>query len=90
MGLYFIRSHGSNCMTNTSKDDNSVSASQQAVATTFSELKLPEPLLKATDELGFSNCTEIQGLSLPAISNGHDIAAQAQTGTGKTLSLIHI
>ncbi len=88
MGLYFIRSHGSNCMTNTSKDDNSVSASQQAVATTFSELKLPEPLLKATDELGFSNCTEIQGLSLPAISNGHDIAAQAQTGTGKTAAFL--
>lgn len=75
-------------MTNTPKDDNSLSASPQAVATTFSELKLPEPLLKATDELGFSNCTEIQGLSLPAISNGHDIAAQAQTGTGKTAAFL--
>lgn len=75
-------------MTNTTKDESSLSASQKAVATTFAELQLPEPLLKATDELGFSNCTEIQGLSLPAISNGNDIAAQAQTGTGKTAAFL--
>lgn len=54
----------------------------------FSELDLPEALLKATDELGFSQCTEIQGLSLPIIASGQDIAAQAQTGTGKTAAFI--
>lgn len=54
----------------------------------FSELNLPAPLLKATDELGFEHCTEIQGLSLPIISDGHDIAAQAQTGTGKTAAFL--
>jgi ATP-dependent RNA helicase RhlB len=54
----------------------------------FKELNLPEALLKATDELGFENCTEIQGLSLPIIASGNDIAAQAQTGTGKTAAFL--
>jgi len=54
----------------------------------FSELNLPAQLLKATDELGFEQCTEIQGLSLPIIADGHDIAAQAQTGTGKTAAFL--
>jgi len=54
----------------------------------FSELHLPEPLLKATNELGFDQCTEIQGLSLPIIADGHDVAAQAQTGTGKTAAFL--
>lgn len=54
----------------------------------FRELNLPESLLQATDELGFDNCTEIQGLSLPVIAAGKDIAAQAQTGTGKTAAFL--
>lgn len=55
---------------------------------TFRELGLPDALLQATDELGFEHCTEIQGLSLPVISQGTDIAAQAQTGTGKTAAFL--
>ncbi|NND90853.1 MAG: DEAD/DEAH box helicase [Granulosicoccus sp.] len=55
---------------------------------TFHELELPEALLRATDELGFDACTEIQGLTLPVIAAGHDIAAQAQTGTGKTAAFL--
>lgn len=54
----------------------------------FRDLNLPEPLLKATDDLGFTNCTEIQGLSLPVIAQGRDVAAQAQTGTGKTAAFL--
>lgn len=54
----------------------------------FQELDLPEALLRATDSLGFDTCTEIQGLTLPAIAQGKDIAAQAQTGTGKTAAFL--
>lgn len=54
----------------------------------FSELNLPEPLLRATHQLGFDRCTEIQALSLPIIDDGQDIAAQAQTGTGKTAAFL--
>ena len=58
------------------------------VTPAFSQLSLPEPLLRAIDELGFDQCTEIQGLALPAIADGNDIAAQAQTGTGKTAAFL--
>ena len=58
------------------------------VTPAFSQLSLPEPLLRAIDELGFNQCTEIQGLALPAIADGNDIAAQAQTGTGKTAAFL--
>jgi ATP-dependent RNA helicase RhlB len=55
---------------------------------TFRALNLPEVLLRATDELGFETCTEIQALTLPVIERGQDVAAQAQTGTGKTAAFI--
>lgn len=55
---------------------------------TFRNLNLPEVLLRATEELGFETCTEIQALTLPVIERGQDVAAQAQTGTGKTAAFI--
>jgi len=54
----------------------------------FRQMSLPDPLMQAINELGFEHCTEIQGLALPAIAEGHDIAAQAQTGTGKTAAFL--
>jgi len=52
--------------------------------TTFDSLNLPEPLLKAVRDLGFVSMTAIQAQALPALLLGHDVAGQAQTGTGKT------
>jgi len=68
--------------------DNSTSAVPALTTPVFKDLALPDALLQATDELGFSNCTEIQGLTLPVIAEGRDIAAQAQTGTGKTAAFL--
>jgi ATP-dependent RNA helicase RhlB len=62
--------------------------SEPDASVAFKTLGLPESLLKATDELGFSHCTEIQALTLPTITAGHDVAAQAQTGTGKTAAFL--
>lgn len=45
-------------------------------------------LLTALDEIGFKNCTPIQAECLPLILDGHDIAGQAQTGTGKTAAFL--
>ncbi|MDO6461206.1 DEAD/DEAH box helicase [Granulosicoccaceae sp. 1_MG-2023] len=61
-----------------------------SVSTTiaFSSLDLPEPVARALDEIGFDQCTEIQSLALPEIISGKDIAAQAQTGTGKTAAFL--
>lgn len=68
--------------------DNSTDSTPKSSTPAFKDLELPEALLKATDDLGFSHCTEIQGLSLPVIAQGRDIAAQAQTGTGKTAAFL--
>ncbi len=74
-------------MTTTTPDSSDNTALPGPISS-FRELDLPEALLKATDELGFSSCTEIQGLTLPVIASGRDVAAQAQTGTGKTAAFL--
>ena len=50
------------------------------------ELSLTEPLQKALDDLGFSEFTAIQEMTLPPLLSGHDVLAEAPTGTGKTLA----
>lgn len=75
-------------MTNSPEDEITDSLTETGGGTTFRQLNLPAALLQATDELGYTHCTEIQGLSIPAITAGRDIAAQAQTGTGKTAAFL--
>lgn len=40
------------------------------------------------DEAGFTECTPIQASTLPLALQGHDVAGQAQTGTGKTAAFL--
>lgn len=54
----------------------------------FKQFALDERLLTALDEIGYKNCTPIQAECLPLILEGHDIAGQAQTGTGKTAAFL--
>ncbi len=54
----------------------------------FEELPIPEPVLRAIAEAGFSACTPIQEQTLPITLTGTDIAGQAQTGTGKTAAFL--
>jgi ATP-dependent RNA helicase RhlB len=56
--------------------------------THFSALPIHEDVLKALTEANFIHCTPIQALSLPPLLEGHDIAGQAQTGTGKTIAFL--
>jgi ATP-dependent RNA helicase DeaD len=51
---------------------------------TFTELGLPEPVLRALTESGYVNPTPIQAAAIPAILAKRDIIGAAQTGTGKT------
>jgi ATP-dependent RNA helicase DeaD len=52
---------------------------------TFKSLGVPDYLLKAIDEIGYSQPTEIQSQIIPyLIEFNSDIVGQAQTGTGKT------
>ena len=51
---------------------------------TFNELQLVEPILKALNEEGYTQPTQIQENAIPIILNGTDLLGCAQTGTGKT------
>ena len=48
------------------------------------DLGLPDPLLRAALDLGFTRPTAIQSAAIPALLAGRDITGVAQTGTGKT------
>lgn len=50
----------------------------------FSSLPLPAPLLASLDSLGYHSMTPIQQQALPLALAGHDLIAQARTGSGKT------
>lgn len=50
----------------------------------FDDLGLPEDLLSAVKELGFSAPTAIQAAAIPILLRGKDVVGVAQTGTGKT------
>jgi ATP-dependent RNA helicase RhlB len=54
----------------------------------FEELGIPEKVLKGIRAAGFVECTPVQTLTLPEALKGKDIAAQAQTGTGKTAAFL--
>lgn len=54
----------------------------------FEELNIPEPVLEGIRKAGFAECTPVQAQTLPAALEGKDIAAQAQTGTGKTAAFL--
>ena len=51
---------------------------------TFEELKISKSVLKAIEELGFTEPTPIQQKAIPMIRSGVDVLGIAQTGTGKT------
>lgn len=50
----------------------------------FTSLGLSEPLLKAVSEKGYEKPSPIQEKAIPAVIEGRDVMAAAQTGTGKT------
>ena len=50
----------------------------------FDQLGLPATLLRAVSELGYATPTPIQQHAIPAVHQGRDLLAAAQTGTGKT------
>ena len=51
---------------------------------TFESLGLGQPLLKAIADAGYTTPTPIQSQAIPAVMQGGDLLAGAQTGTGKT------
>jgi ATP-dependent RNA helicase RhlB len=54
----------------------------------FEELPIHRKVLEGITAAGFTECTPVQALTLPEALRGRDIAAQAQTGTGKTAAFL--
>lgn len=54
--------------------------------TTFKNLNISKPLLRAVDDLGFKTPTLVQQEVFSVILSGKDVVGVSQTGTGKTLA----
>jgi len=55
---------------------------------TFEEFGLSDTISEAISYMGYEKATPIQEKTIPAIMQGKDIVASAQTGTGKTAAFI--
>jgi len=56
--------------------------------TRLADFGLPDQLMQAIDDLGFTHCTPIQAEILPSTLAGRDAFGRAQTGTGKTAAFL--
>lgn len=54
----------------------------------FTELNLPEVVQQGINDAAFESLTPVQQESIPLALQGKDVAAQAQTGTGKTAAFL--
>ena len=52
--------------------------------TLFNELNISSEVMKAVEEMGYENATDIQAQSIPMIMEGKDVLGRSNTGTGKT------
>ncbi|MCL4126059.1 UNVERIFIED_CONTAM: hypothetical protein GTU68_017398 [Idotea baltica] len=52
--------------------------------TSFKDLNLSQPVLKALSDVGYETPSPIQAQTIPMLLEGTDMVGQAQTGTGKT------
>lgn len=50
----------------------------------FNDLGISPPILKALEEMGFENPTEVQSKAIPHILNHEDLIVTSKTGSGKT------
>ena len=54
----------------------------------FSEFDLPYEVKQGIEQTGFTSCTQVQEQVIPRAVRGEDVAAQSQTGTGKTAAFL--
>jgi ATP-dependent RNA helicase RhlB len=59
-----------------------------STSVSFDSLNLVPALQAGIRDAGFTQCTPIQAQTLPIALQGHDVAGQAQTGTGKTAAFL--
>lgn len=56
------------------------------MTTTFAQLGLPKPLVRALTERGITDPFPVQGATIPDALAGKDVSGKAPTGSGKTLA----
>ncbi|XP_067627905.1 probable ATP-dependent RNA helicase pitchoune [Eurosta solidaginis] len=73
-----------------SSNKEQVPAARNPNDRSFASLKgsVSEATLKAIEEMGFTEMTEIQAKSLPPLLEGRDLVGAAKTGSGKTLAFL--
>ena len=54
----------------------------------FTDIDLPEEVRQGIEQAGFTACTQVQEQVIPRAVAGEDVAAQSQTGTGKTAAFL--
>jgi ATP-dependent RNA helicase DeaD len=59
-------------------------APSDAPSIKFTDLALPDALLRALSDVGYESPSPIQAATIPPLLAGRDVLGQAQTGTGKT------
>ncbi|HEX3302807.1 MAG TPA: DEAD/DEAH box helicase [Thermomicrobiales bacterium] len=57
---------------------------QEETPVTFADLGMSDSLMKSITAVGYEEPTPIQLSTIPLLLEGHDVIAQAQTGSGKT------
>jgi ATP-dependent RNA helicase RhlB len=68
--------------------DNTLVSAANTERKSFESLDLDERILRGIRDLGFENCSPIQGAILPHTLRGLDAIGKAQTGTGKTAAFL--
>ncbi len=63
---------------------SAVPADEVPSTTSFRDLALSEPVLRALTDVGYESPSPIQAATIPVLLSGTDMLGQAQTGTGKT------
>lgn len=69
---------------NLSTENGVIDSNYDQVATTFDQLNLKPEILRGIFGLGFEHPSAIQQRAILPITDGRDVLAQAQSGTGKT------
>lgn len=76
--LFLFFGQGNNPVQNTKMKEVS------SMKTSFVDLGISPPLLKALEAMGFEEPTEIQSQAIPHALNKEDLIVKAKTGSGKT------
>ncbi len=65
-----------------------MSSSSETGTILFNQLDIPYEVRQGIEHAGFSLCTPVQAEVIPRAVRGEDVAAQSQTGTGKTAAFL--